>query len=409
MRKVIYILSFLCVCAQVTAQNVGWRNLYLPNTPLSTKIQSLAIEKDTNFYVMTDTTLLRYKGGVWSKLPSPLNTNEVFKHLAIDNQGSVWVTVQDKGAFRYYNNVWQKYDTSNTILPLPNILYIQYDSISKFMIFGTDRGVFTFNSLTNTWKDIGLPPGYTVNVFMTDGLIISRTGEWHFIFVDKFYIYKPQTGSWRELSFPFFCSLTFDINNNLFISNSVKQLLQYDTISQSWVNSSYTNIKLCGFIFDKKNILWASNNQNGIIRVDSLRSTTYTVSNSPLYSNAFNRIAIGPTNLKYIYGDIALIQILDDSAHPTSTKDQDFARSKLITSYNNPTQERLTLQLDKNLSINQLTIQVHDLNGRLINQNMYDVKQNCVELNMVALTSGIYFVTCLDLNTQRKETIKIVK
>lgn len=136
--------------------------------------------------------------------------------------------------------------------------------------------------------------------------------------------------------------------------------------------------------------------------------TSKAVSNSPLYSNSINKIIVSPTNLKYIVGQGGGIQILDD-ALLISTKDQNFARSKLITSYNNPTQERLTLQLDKNLSINQLTVQVHDLNGRLINQNMYDVKQNCVELNTALLPAGLYFVTCFNERNNIRETIKVVK
>lgn len=88
MRKVIYILSFLCVCAQVTAQNAAWRNLYIPNTPLSTNAWDLVFDKDTNFYVTTDTSLFRYNNGIWSKETPPININERLRFLTIDKQGS---------------------------------------------------------------------------------------------------------------------------------------------------------------------------------------------------------------------------------------------------------------------------------------------------------------------------------
>ena len=415
MRKIIYTLSFLCVCAQVTAQNAAWRNLYIPNIPISTPIWDIVFDKDTNFYVTTDTSLFRYNGGVWSKLIPPISANEKLRYLAIDNQGGLWVSVLDSGVLRYYNNTWKKYNSSNSAFVTDKVIYMKNDSLSKFMVIGTSYGVFTFNSTTNTLANLGVPTDYTVNYFDTENVAISKTGDWYFGPSHSYvYIYKPQTGMWRSILPNYYHNLKigFDLNNNLYGMSPSPPISRYDTTTQSWKNLPFVKKQdISGsfdFTTDKKNKMWYFSQENGIMRFDSLNSTKYTMSNSPLYSNSINRIIVSTNNLKYIVGQGGGIQILDD-ALLISTKDQDFARSKLITSYNNPTQERLTLQLDKNLSINQLTIQVHDLNGRLINQNMYDVKQNCVELNMVALTSGIYFVTCLDLNTQRKETIKIVK
>ena len=139
MRKVIYTLSFLCVCAQVTAQNAAWRNLYIPNIPISTPIWDIVFDKDTNFYVTTDTSLFRYNGGVWSKLIPPISANEKLRYLAIDNQGGLWVSVLDSGVLRYYNNTWKKYNSSNSAFITDEVTYMKNDSLSKFMVIGTDN------------------------------------------------------------------------------------------------------------------------------------------------------------------------------------------------------------------------------------------------------------------------------
>lgn len=414
MRKTIYTLGFLFVCVQLTAQNATWRNLYLPNLPISTNIGDIVFDRDTNFYVSTDTNLLRYNGGIWSKLTPPLSANEQQRFLAVDNQGGVWVSIVNNGAFRLYNNVWQKYDTSNSGMPDNIIYFMKYDSISKLMIFGTAYGVVTFNSTTNSWTNLGVPPDYTVNFFDPLDVTISKTGEWYFSAIDfRLYIYQPQRGMWRNIAFPSpsLYRVGLDLNNNLYGASSGPQILRYDTIAQSWISLPFMKTdgrSIGAFTVDKRNAMWYFGNE-GIIRFDSLKNNKFTTTNSPLYSNSINKVVVGPNNLKYIVGKGGGVQILDDSALPLSTKEEILQTAKMIESYNNPIQQNLVLTLDKNISTAQWAIQIHDVSGHLMSQNVVDVKQNRIELNMAALPAGLYFVTCVDFENKIKETIKVVR
>jgi sugar lactone lactonase YvrE len=416
MRKTSYTFMFLLFCAQLTAQNASWRNLYLPNTPITTNTWDLAFDKDTNFYVSTDTLLFRYNLGVWTKLTPPLNQNEKLRHLAIDNQGGVWVSVVDKGVLRWHNNTWKKYDISNSILPEDVFNYMKYDSISKLMIFGTAYGVVTFNSTTNTWINIGIPTDYGPNAFLSDDLAINKAGEWYFSDLgSRVDIYKPQTRVWRKIGSPF-TGATFnigvDLNNNLYVADRAPSILRYDTIAKSWKNLPFTkgqDLSSSGFTVDKKNMMWHFSQNNGLIRFDSLNNRKITMSNSPLYSNSVAKVVVGPNNLKYILGKGGGVQILNDSLLFTGIKETTRQTTKMISSYNNPIQQNLVIHLDKSVSTPQLTMQIHDLEGRLLHQNTYDVKQNQIELNTASLPSGIYFVTCWDVPNQRKEVLTVVK
>ena len=44
-----------------------------------------------------------------------------------------------------------------------------------------------------------------------------------------------------------------------------------------------------------------------------------------------------------------------------------------------------------------------------MSENVLDIKQNQIDLNTATLSSGMYFVTCLDFQNRIKETIKVVK
>lgn len=420
MRKLIYILTLFLVCTQTTAQNAAWRNLLLPNIPINTNIWDLAFDKDTNFYVTTDTSLFRYNGGIWSKLTPPLNANEKLRYLAIDNQSGVWVSVLDKGVFRRYNNIWQKYDTSNSILPTDIFYFMKYDSISKLMIFGTSYGVITFNSITNIWTNIGIPTNHTVNFFDPDDVAISKTGEWYFSYLgSRIYIYKPQTGIWRVIrdfsTLSSVLKIGLDLNDNLFGANQQPQIARYDIVTQSWINLAFIKHTFDltlpnGFVVDKKNKMWYWNQQyDGVFRFDSLTNQKFTTSNSPLYSNDVNKVVVSPNNLKYIIGKGGGVQILDDSALMSSTKEEKLQTAKIISSYNNPVEQRLVLSFNKNAPLSKLTIQIHDITGKLMSENVFDIKQNQIDLNTATLSSGMYFVTCLDWQNRIKETIKVVK
>lgn len=414
MRKLIYILTLFLVCTQTTAQNAAWRNLLLPNMPINTNIWDLAFDKDTNFYVTTDTSLFRYNGGIWSKLTPPLNANEKLRYIAVDNQNGVWVSVYNQGVLRFYDNVWKRYNMSNSILPENNFNFMKYDSVSTLMIFGTTYGVVTFNSTTNTWLNIGIPINYTVNSFTPDDLAISKTGEWYFTALDTaVYVFKPQIGTWRIIDKSYFRKIGIDLNNNLFGTDYYIRIVRYDSLSRSWRSLPFTKsedrLNTGGFTVDKKNRMWYFSQENGVIRFDSLKNNKFTTSNSQIYSNNINKIVVSPNDLKYIVGKGGGVQILDDSALPLSTKEQKIQTTHLIEYFNNPIKERLVLHFDKNAPLSKLTIQIHDITGKLMSENVFDIKQNQIDLNTATLSSGMYFVTCLDWQNRIKETIKVVK
>ncbi len=417
MRKSFYTLAFLLFCVQITAQNAPWRNLYLPNLPISANTWDLAFDKDTNFYVSTDTSLFRYNLGVWTKLTPPLNTNEKLRHLAIDNQGGVWVSIVDKGVLRWYNNTWKKYDSSNSIIINEGLFFMKYDSISKLIILGTYYGVLTVNTTTNTWTNIGLPTDYGPNVFNPDDLVISSTGEWYFSVLGSLIcIYKPQTRVWQTIDCLFLVSafmLGMDLNNNLYGTSTSQQILKYDKITQSWKSLLFSKpqelYNIRGFTVDKKNMMWYFSQNNGLIRFDSLTNRKITTNNSPLYSNSVAKVVVGANNLKYIVGKGGGVQIMNDSLLFTGTKEANVKAAKIVTSYNNPIQQNLVIHLDKSINTSSLKIQIHDLNGKLLSEKVFDVSQNQIEVGMASFPSGVYFVTCWAIQNQRKEVLTVVK
>ena len=127
------------------------------------------------------------------------------------------------------------------------------------------------------------------------------------------------------------------------------------------------------------------------------------------YSNSINKVVVGPNNLKYIVGKGGGIQILDDALLPLSTKEESLQIGKMISSYNNPIQQNIVLNFVKNTPLSKLTIQIHDLGGRLMRQDVFDIQQGTVELNTTSLHDGAYFITCMDFQNKIKQTIKIVK
>ena len=81
----------------------------------------------------------------------------------------------------------------------------------------------------------------------------------------------------------------------------------------------------------------------------------------------------------------------------------------LILSYNNPIHQNLILNLRREVSTTQLTIQIHDMRGKWIRSHIVDVKEYRTELNLTSLAAGMYVVTCRDEQNKIKETLKILK
>ena len=278
------------------------------------------------------------------------------------------------------------------------------------MIFGTTYGVATFNSSTNTWAKLSFPPGYPINFFSTSDVVVTKSGEWYFgSETNRIDIYNPKTSVWRSTNnFPtlsIISPLGLDLRNNLYALTYTTQLqiARYDTVNQSWVDTplavqnGLSGSYLTGFTVDKRNVMWYfSQYKGGVVRFYNDNGIKYNIRNSPIYSDSVAKVAVSPTNLKYILGRGGVIQILDDSALPSANSEIGLQTAKIISSYNNPVQHQLILNIEKTLSVTQLTIQIHSIDGKLVSQNALDVSSSIVELNTSSLLECAYFVTCID-------------
>lgn len=401
MKKQIRLLITAIIVCSITsnAQTSEWTTY----TPLNSglpfyTVRNVKIDSSGNKWMINEKAIVRFDGTNWTVFN---NTNglpdSVFWDIEIDKAQNIWVSTENNGLAKYSGGTWTVYNTSNSgILDYrPNQLAI--DTAGNLWInFYYDEELQKFDG-TNWTTYPGAPSGTFLNTISfiidnndvkwlgtnnTSGLLVKFDGA-------SYTLYNSTNSCINQAPY----GLASE-NNVLWLGGgSSFPLTKWDGTSCTSYNfdnggipySTVSDIKI-----DNAGNKWLGHFGAGLTKFNGTTSTRWDLANSSIPSNEIYSIAIDNAGNKWIGSEGGLSMFKEGgTAIEAITKEQ-------VSIYPNPATDNLFISSS---SLNNLTVTLSDLTGKLIKQETLSNKQ----VSLSQISKGLYI---LQIESEQGFTIR---
>ncbi|HNW74601.1 MAG TPA: two-component regulator propeller domain-containing protein [Bacteroidales bacterium] len=245
----------------------------------------------------------------FDKCNSPLPANNI-QSIAIDRQGTKWISVMDHGLMKFDNTSWTFYDTAYCGVSLHYISVVRVDTAGNRWL-GTINGLVRF-SATNTWS-------------VYDTLNSGISGNWvHTLWIDgqdtkwistdkglsRFSGYTWTTYTPANSGLPSVVNdITVDDNNVKWFATGAG-LARFNDVSWTVYNSSNSGLttnNISCVCHDNNGNIWVggplhckSATEGGLFKFDQQNWTYYNHSNSGLPTDYLTTIMADNAGMKWV-------------------------------------------------------------------------------------------------------------
>lgn len=345
------------------------------NSPLNFYCQNMSIDKNGHIWVGGYGELHKYDGQKWITYNSTKDNflNGKIVDIEFDTQGNVWFAVSNGGIVKYDSKIFSSITTSNSNIINNSPLDIAFDSKETLWIVSSENTLSylkngTFTNFVEMEKDVPFPALKKIT-FDTLGNVIIGT------FFSGFVILNNQNETFTNIKPDIDNSIITHLakeENTIWASTYKGNLLRLrnnqwqNTFANSIVESQKAQFN--SFIFDSKEKIWLTSLNNGLFSLEFSDSSINTNIDYPRIEGSFEKqetlIYPNPSS-----GDFINIQIQNDIESP-------------------------------------ILISLTNISGQKVKEMYYPQysKGNRIQMGLLDVSAGLYFVICLS-----KEYVSINK
>ena len=232
-----------------------WTVMPLPQEAGSATVSRVAVDLDNNFWFMGSQVILRYSGGAWTvfnSLPSQIGSLDA-SQIEVDHDNNIWVSTINNGIYRYTDERWIHYTSSETAL--------------------TDDYAYTV--IVDTFNNVWIPHLKSMSMF---------DGETWVNYPEFQQSQRVLSGTATHDGLTYFCTLA--------------QFLLYDGVSfERSSRNSMTEVR--EIEIDQNKVIWCIAGNYRVLSLDKTW-TEYTTLGGLLYKTLGNGIFIDRSNNIFI-------------------------------------------------------------------------------------------------------------
>ncbi len=354
--KIYIITIFIIFYITLTGQEINYIS-HVPNAINSDDfVEILTIGEDGtgNIYAAGDSKIYKYASGEWTTLSIPHSSNKI-QEIAGDNNGNLFVAVQNEGLWIFKNNTWKLFDNTNSVYP-DSVQHggIAWDKNSKVLWIGTQKGLIKYqndslsiyNHLTHQQmvdddiKDLVLDPDGSVWMISHISTLVHLKDE---------NITSESVGWNLGLYNLIFDHISIKSDGHLVIASSNYGLIEYESNEFKFIGPSDNNLFLV--TGDLTGNIWAAN-KNTLYQYQQETIISHEDSYIPLF---INNIFVSSDNHLWIAGENdPITEILQEK--PNSVISSDIKEEILIYPIPVSKGKNLTIKVENPQLLGALTI-----------------------------------------------------
>ena len=360
------------------------------------------LEQDANdnLYVCSEQGILYVKSdGIWETYDLDENSSADARGIAIDADGSTWVSTEE-GLIHIENGaVTQHYTSFNSDLPSNNLRQIRFHDNSLWIAL-VGNGIArkqgeTFTHYTNensdlipnSFDDIIIPSNGTVFVAYNEYLSFFKDEQWNTHNLKDSFGFQP----WIE-------DMYLDHNEDIWLA-TWHGVLKYSPSTDQFEDfrETYGAMRYTKIIYTPNKELWLGQLFEGLHYYDDKGNHYFFEGNLTGQPSQVFDFLYHQDTVRVIGNIGATVTGLTIDLTDTNIDEFTDGQTKIFP---NPTQNKLNIEFSGQ---SDYMVKLYDLQGKLILQ-----EKNKSSINTSNIPRGIYLLEIADTETNQKKTIKRV-